>query len=218
MSNQLLETVYNQTKLKVDKSIENAEYLTLICDEWSSISSEHWTNFIFATPKPVFVFAKPTEEVRQNANNIAKAKEDIIETIDKSKVCAIITDNALVMKKSWKILSNSFPNIIYMGCLAHNLNLIVQDIMKLNQIKSIFKKTKAIVKFFKNHNIPAAIFRCHQQSQKLKTSLKLPAKTRWRSFFICMESVKVNHVAISLTITELVANQDNIEKIVENSL
>ncbi|CAG8856518.1 15814_t:CDS:1, partial [Gigaspora margarita] len=32
MSNQLLETVYNKTKLKVDKSIENAEYLTLICD------------------------------------------------------------------------------------------------------------------------------------------------------------------------------------------
>ena len=102
-----------------------------------------------------------------------------------------------------------------MGCLAHNLNLIVQDIMKLNQIKSIFKKTKAIVKFFKNYHIPAAIFRRHQQSQELKTSLKLPAKTRWGSFFICMESVKANHIAISLTITELVANHENIEKIVE---
>ncbi|KAF0388270.1 zinc finger bed domain-containing protein 1-like [Gigaspora margarita] len=38
------------------------------------------------------------------------------------------------------------------------------------------------------------------------------------SFFICMESVKVNHVAISLTITELVANKENIEKIVEKTV
>ncbi|CAG8669314.1 7313_t:CDS:1, partial [Scutellospora calospora] len=162
----------------------------------SSISSEHWTNFIFATPKPVFVFAKPTEEVSQNAYNIAKDIEDIIATIDKSKLCAIITDNASVIKKSWKILSNIFPNIIYMGCLAHNLNLIIQDIMKLNWTKSIYKKTKAIVKFFRNHHIPAAIFKRHQQIQESKVSLKLPAKTRWGSFFICMESVKVNHIAI----------------------
>ena len=33
-----------------------------------------------------------------------------------------------------------------------------------------------------------------------------------------MESVKVNHVAISLTITELVANHENIEKIVEKTV
>ena len=34
MAGQLLETVYNETKLKVDKNIENAEFLTLICDGW----------------------------------------------------------------------------------------------------------------------------------------------------------------------------------------
>ncbi|CAG8812865.1 28945_t:CDS:2, partial [Gigaspora margarita] len=33
-----------------------------------------------------------------------------------------------------------------------------------------------------------------------------------------MESVKVNHIAISLTITELVANQDKIDKIVEKTV
>ncbi|CAG8850222.1 293_t:CDS:1, partial [Racocetra persica] len=60
-----------------------------------------------------------------------------------------------------------------------------------------------------------AIFKHHQQSQESKISLKLQAKTRWGSFFICMESVKVNHIAISLTIAKLIANQDNINKIIE---
>ena len=63
------------------------------------------------------------------------------------------------MKKSWKILSKSFLNIIYMGCLAHSLNLIIQDIMKLSWANSIFKKTKAIVKFFKNHNYTMMILK-----------------------------------------------------------
>ena len=39
MANQLLETVYNKTKLKVDKSIENAEFLTLICDGWYNLTN-----------------------------------------------------------------------------------------------------------------------------------------------------------------------------------
>ena len=33
-----------------------------------------------------------------------------------------------------------------------------------------------------------------------------------------MESVKVNHIAISLTITKLIANQDNISRIIEKTV
>ncbi|CAG8834822.1 36091_t:CDS:2, partial [Gigaspora margarita] len=34
MAGQLLETIYNNTKLKVDKNIEDTKYLTLICNSW----------------------------------------------------------------------------------------------------------------------------------------------------------------------------------------
>ena len=84
-----------------------------------------------------------------------------------------------------------------MKCLSHNLNFIIQDIMKLSWANSIFKQTKAIVKFFKNHNILTAIFKHHQQSQKSKVSLKLPAKTRWVFFLSVWNQLK-------LTILQLV--------------
>ncbi|CAG8700366.1 13136_t:CDS:2, partial [Cetraspora pellucida] len=44
--------VYTSVKTKVNQCINNVEFLTLICDEWTSIVQDHWVNYILATPKP----------------------------------------------------------------------------------------------------------------------------------------------------------------------
>ncbi|CAG8832081.1 12088_t:CDS:2, partial [Gigaspora rosea] len=64
-----------------------------------------------------------------------------------SKVSAIITDNASVMKKAWHLLGVDYPEILFLGCVAHSLNLLVDDIIKLLWSANIFKKAKATTRW-----------------------------------------------------------------------
>ncbi|CAH1766155.1 4139_t:CDS:2, partial [Entrophospora sp. SA101] len=177
LSNELLDQVFIETKEEVDKLIESAEYISLVSDGWTSITQEHWTNYILTTPKPVFLKANTTGEVRQTAENIAADIEDIIKTLDINKLSAVVTDNASVMKKAWGILSKNYP---------------------------VVKDSKKVVKYFKAHLIPSAVFKRHQKANyQYPTSLKLPVKTRWGSSVMCLQSVIKNKLALELTITEL---------------
>ena len=90
-----------------------------------------------------------------------------------------------------------------MGCIAHNLNLIIGDIIKLKWSADILKDAKAIVKYFRNHQVPAAILKRHQKTIRSINSLKYPVKTRWRSAATCLNSILTNQLALELTSKEL---------------
>jgi len=63
------------------------------------------------------------------------------------------------MKKAWKLLAIKYPEVVFFGCVAHSLNLLIGDIMKLPWADSTIKDGKKIVKYFKSHQIPAAILK-----------------------------------------------------------
>lgn len=207
LSTKLLDYVFNETKCDVESLINKSTNMCLISDGWSNLVQEHWTNYILTTPKPVFFTAHPTGEIRQNAETIANDLEKIIIEVGPSKISALITDNASVMKKAWKLLELKYPNIFFLGCVAHSLNLLIGDIMKVPWSANILKRAKEIVLYFRSHQIPMAILRRHQlATYKHRRSLKLPAKTRWGSSATCLNSVLQNQLALKLTITEITHN------------
>jgi len=67
---------------------------------------------------------------KQTGENIAADIDNVISQIDHSKLAAIITDNTSSMKKAWKLLAIKYPKVVFFGCVAHSLNLLVGDIMK----------------------------------------------------------------------------------------
>ncbi|GBB95101.1 hypothetical protein RclHR1_24790001 [Rhizophagus clarus] len=220
LSTTLLDKVYDSTKNEVNNLINSANYICLISDGWSNMMQEHWTNYLITTPRPVFFSAHQTGEIKQTGENIAADLDEVISKIDHSKLSAIITDNASSMKKAWKLLAIKYPKVVFLGCVAHSLNLLIGDIMKLPWADRTMKNGKKIVKYFKSHQVPAAILKRYQLSNyDRRISLKLPVKTRWGSSAICLNSLQVNQLAIELTITELSRNQtvrieDDIKSIV----
>ncbi|GBB99635.1 hypothetical protein RclHR1_03590010 [Rhizophagus clarus] len=82
-------------------------------------------------PRLVFFSAHQTGEIRQTGENIAANIDKVISQIDHSKLLAIITDNASSIKKAWKLLAIKYPKVIFLGCIAYLLNLLIGDIMKL---------------------------------------------------------------------------------------
>jgi hypothetical protein len=66
------------------------------------------------------------------------------------------------MKKAWKILAIEYPTILFLGCIAHSLNLLIGNIMKISWCARLIRKAKDLIKYFKSYQIPAAILKKHQ--------------------------------------------------------
>ncbi|CAG8698898.1 22566_t:CDS:2, partial [Gigaspora rosea] len=182
--------VYNETKKDVEmlNNNDNSPNLCLISDRWSNLVHEHWTNYILATPKPVFYAAYPTNEMQQNEVTIANNLEKIMIEIGISKISAIITDNASLMKKAWHLLELDYPEILFLGCIQKS--------------SCIFSKNQS----------PMAVLKWHQlATYNQRISLKYPVKMRWGSSAACLNSLIRNQLALQLTITKLA--YDNIPQL-----
>jgi hypothetical protein len=60
-------------------------------------------------------------------------------------VFVVVTDNAKNMKKTWGIISKKYPHITTYGCVAHVLNLLINDIINLDSFKDIIEDGKEVI-------------------------------------------------------------------------
>ncbi|CAJ0831037.1 9955_t:CDS:2, partial [Entrophospora sp. SA101] len=111
----------------LDNIINSADYICLVSDGCQYFS------------------AHQTGEIRQTGENITEDIENTILQIDYSKLSAVITDNASSMKKAWKLVAIRYPNVVFIGCVAHSLNLLIGDIMNFSWADTTMKNSKRIV-------------------------------------------------------------------------
>jgi hypothetical protein len=48
-----------------------------------------------------------------------------------------VTDNAVNVKAAWSKVEESYPHITPIGCAAHDLNLLLKDIMALKTMDTL---------------------------------------------------------------------------------
>lgn len=90
---------------------------------------------------------------------IAEKIEEVLKSVGSNKISAIVSDNASNMVLAKSIIAKEFPHIISLRCIAHHINLLTSDIMKLDFAKNIINTVCKIYyfillknKFFKKLN------------------------------------------------------------------
>ncbi|KAL3676244.1 hypothetical protein R1sor_026192 [Riccia sorocarpa] len=68
------------------------------------------------------------------------------------------TDNASANILAGKLVRERYPHIIFGGCVAHGLDLLMEDIGKLPWVKEVVNDCKKFIKFIKNHHMKNAMF------------------------------------------------------------
>ena len=131
-------------------------------------------NFCIKAPntKPFFYTSINTSGIIQSAAAVAGDIIEVIETLGPQKFRSIITDNAPVMKAAWKLIEEKFPHISTYGCAAHDMNLLVKDILSTAE-SSIERESQLI-------------FLAHSQCLfRLDGSVNLIQSTtfKWQSMF-----------------------------------
>lgn len=68
-----------------------------------------------------------------------------------------------------------YPHVTVVKCVAHSLDLMLEDIGKLPYFSDIIEAQKRIVRFITNHHYSLGLFRQFAQKQLLKTGACLHA-------------------------------------------
>lgn len=153
---------------------------TLVSDGWSNVRNKPLINYILVCPKgEVFLDSTDTSGEEKSSQYIADEIIKRITTAGPSNVIQVITDSAANCKGSWPIITKEFPHITCGPCTAHCLDLLLEDLTKIDWIRSSFHEGRDIVKFIAGHHFSLALFRQHSTLELLK-----PNNTRFCTEFV----------------------------------
>ena len=84
------------------------------------------------------------------ASYLTEKIDEVITSVGSSKFAAIVSDNASNVKKAREEISQRYPNIQNIRCIAHCINLIASDIVEHKFADKLLCRINILVSFFRN--------------------------------------------------------------------
>ena len=178
----------------VGKEVEERERIFLgansaiggtMCDDgWKDCSRNNLLNGTFVCPEgALFVRSKDVTGKTKDARLMFDSIDEMIEKVGRDKVVHVVTDNASVMVAARRLLEEKYPHITCSGCVAHVMDLLLEDLGKLDWVEPYLSAANDVVVFVRNHGDAEAAVKRHGATHEL---LK-PAETRFASKFIMLQ-------------------------------
>jgi len=116
----------------------------------------------------------------------------------------MVTDNASNYVAACKLLVEEFPSRFWSPCAANCINLILQDVGKLQSVCSVVDHASSITKYVYNHCYPLYLIRKFTGWKEIFR----PAPTRFATNFITLQSILVykDNLRAMVTSRELVSS------------
>jgi hypothetical protein len=204
LRHQYLDTQHRRVSANVRAQLKDTKVLTLLMDGWSGLQRRHMLNILLATPIPYFLANVYTGA----ESTTSEFHERIVSqhlTENNIKVTAIVTDNAAVMRKFWRLFEAKHPGTVAIGCACHALELLAKDCGKQTVIKGTLDDCVTIVKWFRRHLQAGglATLRAYQLEVNGKAiALQLPSSTRWHSAISCVQSLIKTRLSLFGVVTD----------------
>ena len=168
---------------------------TLALDGWTSVNSRPLCNAMLVSPSgKLFLGSVDTTGNEKTATYM----ERFIEQVGPHNIVQVCTDNDRSMLNASKIITEKYPHIYMQGCVAHAMDLLLEDWGKATWIKETVEKAKLLVKFVKKCHMPLAVFRKHEA----KFSLLMHGQTRFASHFIMIDRLLNVKEALEQTVVD----------------
>ncbi|XP_024011329.1 uncharacterized protein LOC112086592 [Eutrema salsugineum] len=157
---------------------------SLMSDGWrDSVVQKDIVNFLVNSPKGSdFIKSKDVSEVVKDANCLFNLLDEMVVEVGEKYVVQVVTDNASAYKKSGALLEVKRPNFYWTPCAAHCIDLMLEDIGEIPQVKNTLKKCIYINGYIYSHvNLVNTMRRFTNQH-----NLHRPAVTRFATSFITL--------------------------------
>ncbi|KAL4287829.1 hypothetical protein AHAS_Ahas19G0225300 [Arachis hypogaea] len=110
---------------------------TIMADGWTDRCRRTLINFLVYCPKgTVFLKSVDASNISKTAENLFKLFRDVVLFVGPENVVHIVTDNAANYVAAGRLLEAEFPKLYWSPYAAHCVNLMFQDIGKLQELTS----------------------------------------------------------------------------------
>lgn len=192
ISNSMIPAEYEKCMNVVKQELLSVTSVCLTTDSWTSVNNEsylavtvHYVTDNFQLKSILLECSKLSKS--HTSANLAQSIKNIIDKFHLgAKVLIIVSDNA----------SNIVGAVVnelkmkHFGCFAHTINLILQDGLKVVDVKVLVERVKSIVSFFKRSSTGNEQLKTAQSQLGLEPKkLIKEVPTRWNSLFYMIERI-----------------------------
>ncbi|GET50620.1 ribonuclease H-like domain-containing protein [Rhizophagus irregularis DAOM 181602=DAOM 197198] len=188
----LLEAELSRVNARVNNELEKESNFTIALDGWTDPRGNSLWAFILLTPsrKEYLLQLEDLSKNSHTAEYLSKVINDIICKVGISKIVAIVSDNAANVAGARRIITNKYPSIINIRCIAHCINLISSDIVKVDQVKCLVKRANILTRYFKNSTLASTWLKEAIDAKNIAGGgLKMYIEIRWTTVHECTSSV-----------------------------
>lgn len=104
----------------------------------------------------------------KKAEYLADLMEHAVKEVGPDLVVQVVTDNATSCVAAGRILVSKYPGIIFSTCAAHTLDLLLEDIAKIQTVADLVKQAKNVCKTVCNHHASLAAFKSYSEKMILR--------------------------------------------------
>jgi hypothetical protein len=159
---------------------------TVMSDGWTDGKGRTLLNFLVHCPRgTMFLKSVDASAHVKDATLLCDLLDGFIQEVGPQHVVQVITDNAANYVAAGRMLMSRYPTLFWTPCAAHCLDLMLEDMGKLDWIKETIDSARSITKFIYNHASVLSMMRQFTGDKELVR----PAITRFATSFISLRSL-----------------------------
>ncbi|KAI3928254.1 hypothetical protein MKW98_023855 [Papaver atlanticum] len=166
---------------------------TLMPDGWTDKKQRSITNFLVNSPRcTIFLKSIDTSDIQHNAQNLFKLLDIIVADLGEENVVQVINDGALAYVKAGELLMEKGKNICWSPCVAHCINLILEDFRNLPMHHDAFEKARFVSTYIYKHALVVNLMREYTNGKDLTRAVS----TRFATNYLNLKIFHVLKVAL----------------------
>ncbi|XP_058727094.1 uncharacterized protein LOC131598519 [Vicia villosa] len=121
----------------------------------------------------------------KTAETLFKLFKEVVLYVGPKNVVQIVTYNAANYVATGKLLEKEFPKLFWSPCVAYCINLMLQDMWKLDEVSEAVSHASKITKYIYNHCFALYLMRQNTGGREILRH----APTRFATNFIALQSI-----------------------------
>ena len=122
-----------------------------MCDAWSSRTRKPIINFmVYCDRSKIYLSSVDSTNIPKTADYIFLFMDKIVEEVGEENIVQVVTDNEASLKATSTLLMDKLKHLFWSTCVAHCIDLILEDIENMRQIKETLDQAKMITSFIYN--------------------------------------------------------------------
>ncbi|GBG72286.1 hypothetical protein CBR_g11214 [Chara braunii] len=158
---------------------------TIMTDGWTNIRGQTLCNYLVGTMRGATYVATDVMRGKKDAAALAQAWLRRLKSLDikLADITTFVTDSASSKVSAMEVFQKdeSVKHIFWIPCVAHVMDLILEDIGDIEWVTTRIAQARVVTKFFKRHSHAREVLQSF-----LTAALLLPAETRFGTHVIMM--------------------------------